>query len=148
MWQQDALRRFAIRQAFSAEDEGEVISILKAELGVNQPNAAVPQPLEAKHLPESIGGEGPVQLASIGNVENANRLAKGQILRFAINGMTAIYGDNGSGKSGYVRILKQVCRTREADSVLPDVFKAGGAAVPTAELRYRLSPTEAEARAD
>jgi len=147
-WQQDALRRFAIRQAFSAEDEGEVISILKAELGVNQPNAVAPQPLEAKHLPEGIGGEGPVQLASIGNVENANRLAKGQVLSFAINGMTAIYGDNGSGKSGYVRILKQVCRTREADSVLPDVFKTGGAVVPTAEVRYRLSPTEEDAKAE
>lgn len=147
-WQQDALRRFAIRQAFSPEDEDEVISILKAEHGVNQPKAAVAQPLEAKHLPEGMAGEGPVQLASVGNVENANRLAKGQVLRFAINGLTAIYGDNGSGKSGYVRILKQVCRTREADAVLPDVFKAGGAVVPSAEIRYRLSPAEAEAKSD
>lgn len=147
-WQQDALRRFAIRQAFSPEDEDEVISILKAEHGVNQPKATVAQPLEAKHLPEGMAGEGPVQLASVGNVENANRLAKGQVLRFAINGLTAIYGDNGSGKSGYVRILKQVCRTREADAVLPDVFKVGGAIVPSAEIRYRLSPEEIEATAE
>ncbi|WP_040842993.1 AAA family ATPase [Nitrospirillum viridazoti] len=148
MWQQDALRRFAIRQAFSAEDESEVVSILKAEHGVSQPKAADAQPLETKHLPEGRGSEGPVQLASVGNVVNANRLAKGQVLRFAINGLTTVYGDNGSGKSGYVRILKHVCRTREADSVLPDVFKPGGAAIPTAEIRYRLSPTEAEVTAE
>lgn len=147
-WQQDALRRFATRQVFSAEDEDEVISILKAEHGVSQPKAAEAQPLETMHLPEGMGGEGPIQLASVGNVENANRLAKGQVLRFAVNGLTAIYGDNGSGKSGYVRILKQVCRTRESDSVLPDVFKAGGASVPTAEIRYRLSPREAEAKTE
>ncbi|MEC9346367.1 MAG: AAA family ATPase [Pseudomonadota bacterium] len=143
-WQQDALRRFAVRQVFSPEDEREVLAILKAAHGVSQTNVAEAKPLEAKHLPESAGNEGPVQLASIGNIENANRLAKGQVLHFAVNGLTTIYGDNGSGKSGYVRIIKQVCRTREADSVLPDVFKAGGALIPTAEVRYRLSPTATE----
>lgn len=27
--------------------------------------------------------------------------------------MTVIYGDNGSGKSGYSRVLKRACRTRD-----------------------------------
>ncbi len=141
-WQRDALRRFATRQDFSTEDEGEVISILKAEHGVTQQKTVLALPLDEKHLPEISGGEFSVQLASLGNLANANRLAEGQVLRFAIDGLTAIYGDNGSGKSGYVRILKKVCRTRESDVVLPDVFSAGGTGVPTAEIRYRLSPME------
>jgi energy-coupling factor transporter ATP-binding protein EcfA2 len=148
IWQQDALRRFVIRQVFSSDDESEVISILKAEHCVNQLETAVAQPLEAKHLPESMEGEGPVQLASVGNVENANRLAKEQVLHFAVNGLTAIYGDNGSGKSGYVRILKQVCRTREADAVLPNVFEAVDTLVPSAEIRYRLFPAEEDVTKD
>lgn len=142
-WQRDALRRFAIKQAFSPADEEEIAALLKAEHGLAGAAEGKALPLEEKHLREEAGEGGPVQLASVGDVLNANRLAPDQVLHFAIDGLTAVYGDNGSGKSGYVRILKQACRTREADVVLTDVFKAAGGAKPTATVRYRVSPADA-----
>lgn len=145
-WQQDAMRRFATRQIFSREDEDQIISILKAEHGAKPPVAVDACPLDERHLPEEQGTDGPVQLASVGEMENVNRLAKSQTLHFAITGLTAVYGDNGSGKSGYVRILKQVCRTRDPDPVLPDVYKAGETSPPRATIRYRTSPTETEVK--
>lgn len=33
-------------------------------------------------------------------------------------GVTVIYGDNGAGKSGYVRLLKRSCRARSAKGKL------------------------------
>ena len=33
-------------------------------------------------------------------------------MEFGTEGLTVVYGDNGSGKSGYVRLLKEVCRAR------------------------------------
>lgn len=65
-----------------------------------------------------------VTLKSIRNVENINALAPEQTLSFCKEGMTIVYGENGSGKSGYVRILKAACRARRerAFDILPNVY--------------------------
>ena len=51
-------------------------------------------------------------LSKISNVNNINALSKTSELEFASNGLTLVYGDNGSGKSSYVSILKHACNTR------------------------------------
>lgn len=53
-----------------------------------------------------------VILSKIYNVDNVNALSKTCELDFAPKGLTVIYGDNGSGKSSYVSILKNACNTR------------------------------------
>jgi energy-coupling factor transporter ATP-binding protein EcfA2 len=51
-------------------------------------------------------------------------LAADQRLQFSANGITVVYGDNGSGKSGYTRILKQICRARDPKTatILPNIY--------------------------
>ena len=51
-------------------------------------------------------------LTKISHVDNINALSKTSELEFASNGLTLVYGDNGSGKSSYVSILKHACNTR------------------------------------
>lgn len=46
-----------------------------------------------------------IELSSISDITGVNRLAKKQTINFAPN-ITVIYGENGTGKTGYVRILK------------------------------------------
>ncbi len=78
---------------------------------------------------------GTITLLAIADVANANRLAAGQKLTFARTGMTVVYGDNGTGKSGYARILKRSCRTRFSTAVLPnelDTTSTKGAAATIA----------------
>ena len=53
-----------------------------------------------------------VIVSKISNVDNVNALSKTCELVFAPKGLTVIYGDNGSGKSSYVSILKHACNTR------------------------------------
>jgi len=53
-----------------------------------------------------------VTLTKILNVENINALTGKNFLEFNPQGLTVIYGDNGSGKSSYVSILKHICNTR------------------------------------
>ena len=45
-------------------------------------------------------------------------------LPFAVEGFTIVYGDNGSGKSGYGRLLRGLCRARRdrAERILGDVY--------------------------
>jgi len=46
-------------------------------------------------------------LRAIHGAENVNALKAGERLTFDKTGLTVVYGDNGSGKSGYARILNK-----------------------------------------
>ena len=55
-----------------------------------------------------------------------NALKAGERLTFDKAGVTIVYGDNGSGKSGYARILKKICRARTSSSenqILPNIYE-------------------------
>ncbi len=117
-WQRDALRRLIINDGVidnTAIDE--LYQICTGETETYEP-------LQEMHIvPESIKGE-PVSILSISNPVGINALAEYQTLKFSPTGLTVVYGDNGSGKSGYVRILKHACRSRDSDLlILPDINK-------------------------
>ncbi|MBN9105457.1 MAG: hypothetical protein J0I14_10680 [Propionibacteriaceae bacterium] len=63
-----------------------------------------------------------VRLIAVRDVENVNRLAPGQRLTFAPDGLTVVFGRNGSGKSGYARVIQAMVRTRKRSAILSDVF--------------------------
>jgi hypothetical protein len=67
-----------------------------------------------------------LRLCSIGNVKGINALAPRNPLDFGPDNMTVVYGGNGSGKSGYVRILKHACGARNPGTLHPNVFMADG----------------------
>ncbi|MDD5700488.1 MAG: AAA family ATPase [Dehalococcoidales bacterium] len=64
----------------------------------------------------------PVSLKRVFNVQNVNALVPGQTLSFC-DALTAIFGSNGSGKSGYARVLGCAGFTRGDRVVLPDINK-------------------------
>lgn len=55
-------------------------------------------------------------------MEGVNALLPGQRLTFGDAGLTIIYGDNASGKSGYARLIRQAVTARVKGDVLSDVF--------------------------
>lgn len=59
-------------------------------------------------------------LSKLENVEGVNALAEKQTIEFAPN-LTIIYGTNGSGKSGYVRLFKKVFYAKSPEEILPNV---------------------------
>lgn len=83
------------------------------------------EPLSADHVSAPDGGMPPVRLQSLRDVQNINALAEGQRLNFLLDGVTIVYGDNGSGKSDYVRIPKRACRARGPDEqILKNIYTA------------------------
>ncbi|MDE0154162.1 MAG: hypothetical protein OXS28_00915 [Gammaproteobacteria bacterium] len=71
----------------------------------------------------SQGTVGNLRLCSISNVEGANALAPKKPLEFGKSNLTVVYGKNGSGKSGYVRLLKHICGAREPGTLHGNVYK-------------------------
>ncbi len=119
-WRKDALRR-VLQGAFTSADEDEVLSILKHECGTLE-TAPEPVPIIKDHLPLRGQNSNALRLLSIDQVSNVNRLIEGAELSFSPEGITVIYGDNGSGKSGFVRIVKKACRARAIERILPNIF--------------------------
>ncbi|MDO5060275.1 MAG: AAA family ATPase [Actinomycetaceae bacterium] len=64
-----------------------------------------------------------LRLCSIGEIEGVNALAPAEPLNFGDSNLTIVYGYNGSGKSGYIRLLKHICGSREKGKLYGNVFK-------------------------
>jgi len=80
----------------------------------------------------------PLRLERLGDVERVNALTGGQEIRFNAR-LTVVFGENASGKSGYVRILKALAAVRSKEKILPDVRKASAGAPPHARLDFTLA---------
>ena len=67
-----------------------------------------------------------VQLVSMDKLTNVNAIVSDKPLEFRPRGLTIVFGYNGSGKTGYSRVLKRACYARdshasnEGDAILPD----------------------------
>lgn len=93
---------------------------------------------EAKEIAVSPPTAEQVQLSALADLRGVNGLAPGQRLEFGGAGLTIVYGDNGSGKSGYARVIKTSVNARHVGHVLPDVFMSGAAA-PTGSLQFTVA---------
>lgn len=110
-WQQDVIRRLYTQTEFTEQDHQDALMMLKAEIGLSVEGDPIqPHPLALEHLVTKKVDSPDVVLHQMSEITNVNKLLGDQTLRFAPKGMTVIFGENGSGKSGYCRVLKQVCR--------------------------------------
>jgi hypothetical protein len=131
-WQRDALRRLVVSGELSSDDITELTALCKESAKQNEP-------LETEHFGAQTLGAPTVALRNIRDIQNVNALAEGQTLNFIPKGVTIVYGDNGAGKSGYVRILKQACRARivrgKGEEILDNIYVASSGP-QVAEIEY------------
>lgn len=67
---------------------------------------------------------GTIRLCSLDNIEGVNALAPRKSLEFGKSNIAVVYGHNGSGKSGYVRLLKHICGARYLGTLHRNVYTA------------------------
>ncbi len=140
-WQGDVVRRLLTlgEQPLNTQDYSEILALAKADLKLAQPltNLKPVLPTTGKFSGAPVTTVA-VKLLSIEDVQNVNIIKAGQTQLFAENGVTVVYGDNGSGKSGYSRILKLACQARDKDErILPNVFATTPIGTPTATLKIK-----------
>lgn len=80
-------------------------------------------------------------LTKLENVEGVNALIENQTIEFSPN-LTVIYGANGSGKSGYVRLLKNVFYSKAPENILPNVHIDNGHKVVNATFTFKSNNAE------
>jgi len=111
----DALRRIISNSTINQNDIDELVQLLKKENGDTSITISA-VPFNNTHIPASTGSlanyprlitlEQPINICALHN--------QGK-LQFASSGLTVIYGNNGSGKSSYSRILKKLCWSRNSN---------------------------------
>lgn len=111
--------------------------------------------LEEKRLePRTIPVEEPIASAStvaeredalvlteLSEVVGVNAIVPGSAIEFN-EGLTILYGENATGKTGYARILKLMANSRKAEEILPDINDPHSPATPSANLNYKLGDVE------
>ena len=112
-WQSDAVARLLAKPTLTTEDLDDLYALLKVAHGISDPKDRKPKPLTADQIPAPVKVTTHVELRAMKNLRHVNAIAENQHLPFSAAGMTVIYGDNGSGKSGYSRVLKRACRARD-----------------------------------
>jgi energy-coupling factor transporter ATP-binding protein EcfA2 len=117
-WQSDAVARLLAKQTLGANDIDDLFALLKATHGISDPKGRTPKPLTADQIPAPVQNATHVSLLAIKNFRNVNAIAENERLPIGKAGLTVIYGDNGSGKSGYSRVLKRACRARDQTEVI------------------------------
>jgi len=134
LWQQDAIARLFARQKLEVNDFEDLNALLKSEHGIPDPKARKPAPLAGDQVPVPAQAGTQIELVAIKNLRYVNALAENHRLALGSKGLTVIYGDNGSGKSGYSRVWKRACRARDqGEQILPNAnLPSGKTGVPEA----------------
>lgn len=77
-----------------------------------------------------------------GNLHGVNKLKSDSELNVS-EGLTVIYGENGSGKSGYTRLLNNAFVSRGDQEILPNIFENKPEPV-SANFRFRIDGNSVE----
>ena len=140
-WQRDASRRLLQNEdGLEADDYSELYVLLKKENWIEVDDAVVSEPLASEHLPAEVAPSEKVTLVALRELENVNLIPNEYAIKFSETGMTVIYGGNGSGKSGYARVLKRACRARDlSEPIYPNANDPTAVTkVPTAKFDVKV----------
>lgn len=138
-WQRDALRRLVVNGDLTEEDLDSLTEICKGKYGLSENTKG--NPLSEEHVPQRGAAALAVTLNSIFHDKGVNALAENQQLNFSPN-LTIVYGDNGAGKTGYIRILKLACRARGQEDILGNIVSGVAPPPPTVNIEYKVGAEE------
>ena len=89
----------------------------------------------------AVSSEQQLRLTKFVHQEGVNALKTGSEMNFCDEGITLVYGQNGSGKSGYYRVLDYLAGGTMAQPVLENIYEAHPA-VPSCKIGYKLDGVE------
>lgn len=116
-WERAALDRIAAGIDITDVDCQEILDYLLCENNLANLKKPLPKLNLDQWSPSSIVTQ--IKLVSISELQGVNALVPNQKITFS-SSLTAIYGENGSGKSGYARVLGCAGFTRGDVHILPD----------------------------
>ncbi len=134
-WQQTALCGIAAGR----EVDEAALDVLVAQVKAGEGGGEI---LTEEEIPVAGPGAAKIELVSVAELKNVNALVAAQDLSFGVGGLTVVYGDNGSGKSGYARLIKSAVGSLHSEPVHGDVFGTDPEGPQQAQINYRSGGEE------
>jgi len=117
-WQKLALLKLLEKDVLDSADYEVIYTEFKINKNLSPaPADCVNFDLNASSIPQPIEQSQRLCLSAIKDVKGVNAITEGQVLQCGPK-LTVVFGVNGSGKSGYARILKAACFTRSSDTTI------------------------------
>lgn len=119
--------RYIVRQVLSTGrplTDGDVDTahaLFRQEKGLDDRSLPAEDPLALESSEED--SELPLAITKLSEVTGVNAIVPGSVIE-PHEGMTVLFGENGTGKTGYSRVFKAVAGSRTADVVLGDISAA------------------------
>lgn len=143
MFLRDAIRRLLNSQVLSDQDVEELKELLKKENGFEDITIS-PSPVSAANIPSNISTSDSVKLKGIESPHNITALSDRIPLEFSTEGLSIVYGKNGSGKSSYSRILKKFCWSRDKNTILKKNAYSGDTTPQSVKIKFLIGSNEEE----
>ena len=139
-WSKYLAQKILLSNAIYEKDIDTSYSYLLEELGLNP--TTIKSEIVISNTYESSGNyKQDLFFSKLENIEGVNALAENQIIEFSQH-LTIIYGVNGSGKSGYVRLLKKAFYSKAPEEILPNIHINDGHKSITAKLTFNSNGTD------
>ncbi|WP_156660735.1 AAA family ATPase [Mycobacterium sp. 852002-10029_SCH5224772] len=123
-------------RALSNDDIDVVYTLFRQEKGLDERTLPT-EPSLAMEAPEE-DTELPLVITRLSEVTGVNAIVTGSVIEPHV-GMTILFGENGTGKTGYARILKALAGSRTADTILGDISASQEVAL-SAKIGYTIGP--------
>lgn len=137
----DAIRRILHCTELTAQDIQEVKELLKKEHGF-EGITIVPSPATNADIPAITTSTNQVRLKQVSSPHNISALYESTALNFSLNGLTIVYGKNGSGKSSFSKILKKLCWSRDNGVVLKKNVYTASTDAQSVSIKYTKGDVE------
>lgn len=131
-WLQEAAQRLLRQGLLGMPDISALCALIKTPDGQK-----VTSHRQFDELLVPLAKQGDLSLSAIGEVGGIENLVPRQPLTFGDGNLVVIYGHNGSGKSGYTRILKKASGKPRSNPLKPNVFEAPPAS-QNCQIIYKL----------
>lgn len=124
-WLQEAARRILTNGELTEADFSDCLNLCKNEAGIDISPVQIPtsQKLPTSALAPSAASSQSLHIERIKDVAGVNAISTDKPLEFNSPSLSIVYGDNGAGKSGYIRLLKQACGARKVSDIVSNVFE-------------------------
>ena len=115
-WIREAAHRILSKGSVDDEDVADLVKLVKtAEPKTRDPRSFPAMSGDSAHALE-------LRLNSIDSVEGIDALNPKKPLTFGVGNLAVVYGVNGSGKSGYTRIITKACGKAHSVDLKPNVY--------------------------
>ena len=138
-----AIRRLLNNQILTDQEIGEIKELLKKENGFDG-ISITPLPVSDADIPSNISTSDSVKLKRIESPHNITALSDRTPLEFSTEGLSVVYGKNGSGKSSYSRILKKLCWSRDKNIILKKNAYSGDTTPQSVRIKFLVGSREEE----